>query len=309
MRGVDHDGRAGPGLRDVTLTVDRAEVVALLGPAGAGKTQIARIATGFATPDEGDVVVDGYDVTDPDGRWRALRRLGYVPRHPGLPGYLTGDELLDHVQTLRGGAGRIAVRARFQVPLDRRIRALDPLQRRQVAIMQAFQHSPEVVVLDQPTRDLDDSSSRAVWELVQDRRDAGASILWCTDDLAVARTVADRVAVLREGRVAAVEPVAAVDRKCGKVVEIWFQDRLTGPLIKRLRFPGVVAIYAIEDDGLRMIVRDNMDLLVRRLDELSLVDFNARDATLDDVWDHFWARDAPDPVADPAEFPGGAYVV
>lgn len=298
--------RAGdPGIDDVALHVDDGEVVGLLGPPGAGKTALMRTIAGLWRPDGGRVRLAGLDIHDRRDRIEATAWLGYAPQRTELPGELTGHELMEHFARSRGQAGWTTVRARFEARLDLRIRHLEPPERRKLVIMQAFQHAPDVVLLDEPTAGLDRAALDGLGEIVEDRRDAGASVLWATSDLDVVRAICDRVAVMRRGRIVATEPVETVERRCGKVVEAWFQEQLTGELLERLRFPGVVAVYGIHDEGIRMIVRDNIPTLIERLEEMGVLDLNARDTTVQDLYDHFWDPDAPKPLAAPGEPMGG----
>jgi gliding motility-associated transport system ATP-binding protein len=191
-------------VRDVTFTVEAGEVLGLLGPNGSGKTTLLRMLTGYSSPSQGRVAVAGFDtVRDP---MEARRRIGYVPESLPLYGHMRVHELLRFMARLRGvppRAARAAVEEAaaaldLAARIDAPIRTLSRGFRQRVAIAQALVHSPEVLVLDEPTNGLDPRQIIETRNLV--RRLAGRrTIVMSSHILAeIAKTV-DRVAILLDG--------------------------------------------------------------------------------------------------------------
>ncbi|HEX2217860.1 MAG TPA: ATP-binding cassette domain-containing protein [Gemmatimonadales bacterium] len=201
-------------LAHVSLEVRRGECLAVIGESGSGKTTLLRCFNRLADPDEGRVLVDGVDVaaTDPV---ELRRRIGYVPQDGGLLPHWPVARNVALVPWLRGrpDADEAAGRALELVGLPperfgpRRPRELSGGQRQRVAVARALAAAPAVVLLDEPFGALD-AITRADLQatFLALRRRLGITAVLVTHDLAEAFLLADRVAVLREGRL---EQVAA----------------------------------------------------------------------------------------------------
>jgi ABC-type multidrug transport system ATPase subunit len=213
-------GAAVTALDDVSLTVERGEIVGLMGENGAGKSTLLRILTGLIIPDAGKVDVDGVDALH--GGTALQRKVGFIAAEErGLTPTLTPRELLDWYAALHGFARRDA-RARVgelieQMGLgehaDRRLRELSTGLRRRTALARGLLGRPSVLLLDEPTRGLDPAATRHFHDLV---RATKCSIVIATHDRDEARQLCARVAVLERARIVAIEaPARAVERLAG----------------------------------------------------------------------------------------------
>jgi len=189
-------------VRGISFEVHRGEVLALLGVNGAGKTSALEVLEGLSPASGGTVRVLGADpVRD---RAEVRPHLGVLLQTSGLPGDLTaGETLTTWAGTLT--APRPVAEALEQVGLtgraDVKVRSLSGGERRRLDLALALLGRPSVVVLDEPTTGLDPESRRRVWELVQGLVAEGAAVLLTTHHLEEAEELADRVAVMREGRI------------------------------------------------------------------------------------------------------------
>lgn len=187
-------------VRGISFEVRPAEVFALLGVNGAGKTSALEVLEGLAAPSGGSVQVLGHD---PRRDRAAVRRhLGVLLQHSGLPGDLTVRETVQTwARTLTDP--RSVAEALEQVDLsgraDVRVRSLSGGERRRLDLALALLGRPRVVVLDEPTTGLDPESRRAVWRIVRNLVDGGAAVVLTTHYLEEAEEVADRIAILRAG--------------------------------------------------------------------------------------------------------------
>ena len=200
-------------VRDVTLSVAAGEVLGLLGPNGSGKTTLLRMLTGYSSPSRGRLTVAGFDtVRQP---MEARRRIGYVPESLPLYGHMRVRELLRFMALLRGVEERAVPAAVEEAAaaldlhdvLAAPIRTLSRGFRQRVAIAQALVHSPEVLVLDEPTNGLDPRQIIETRLLV--RRLAGQrTVLMSSHILSeIAKTV-DRVAILLDGALLTVRAIS-----------------------------------------------------------------------------------------------------
>ena len=186
----------------ISFTVAEGEVFGLLGPNGAGKTTTVEILEGYRRRDGGEVTVLGID---PEHGGTALReRIGVVLQSSELPPTLTVREVhrmfagyyakprnVDEVITLVG----------LEEKADARVKTLSGGQKRRLDLGVALVGDPELIFLDEPTTGFDPAARRTAWELVRSLRELGKTILLTTHYLDEAQQLADRVAVIRDGRI------------------------------------------------------------------------------------------------------------
>jgi ABC-type multidrug transport system ATPase subunit len=189
-------------VRGISFEVHPGEVFALLGVNGAGKTSALEVLEGLAPPSGGQVRVVG---ADPVAQRAAVRpHLGVLLQTSGLPADLTVRETVALWAATLTGARPVA-EALEQVDLtgraDVRVRSLSGGERRRLDLTLALLGSPRVVVLDEPTTGLDPESRRTVWALVRQRVAEGAAVVLTTHHLEEAEELADRIAVMRAGRI------------------------------------------------------------------------------------------------------------
>ena len=189
-------------LRGLDLHVARGEVHGFLGPNGAGKSTTIRVLLGLLRADAGTVRLLG---GDPWADVVALhRRLAYVPGDVSLWPGMTGGEAVDLLGSLRGGLDRRRrdeLVERFELDPTKRGRQYSKGNRQKVALVAALASDAELLLLDEPTSGLDPLMENVFQETVAEARDRGATVLLSSHVLAEVETLADRVSIIREGRV------------------------------------------------------------------------------------------------------------
>ncbi len=194
-------------VRGIDIAVQRGEVFGLLGPNGAGKTTTVEILEGYRARDGGEVAVLGYD---PGRRPRELRRrIGIVLQSGGVYSYITPRETLRHWAVLYPhprDEEEVLGLVGLQENADARCRTLSGGQLRRLDFALALIGDPELVFLDEPTTGFYPEARRAAWETIRSLRALGKTVLLTTHYLDEAQALADRVAILKDGRVLAVGP-------------------------------------------------------------------------------------------------------
>ena len=191
-------------LTDLDLDVAEGEVFGLLGPNGAGKTTALRLLTGLVAPTSGRAQIAGVDVATHAEEVRA--RIGLLTETPGLYPRLDAVENLAFfadVYDVQGAQAKIEALLRRLDLWDRRKEAAGALSkgmRQKLALARALLHDPKVVFLDEPTSALDPASAKIVRALIGDLKREGRTIVLCTHNLDEADRLADRIGVLRKGR-------------------------------------------------------------------------------------------------------------
>jgi ABC-2 type transport system ATP-binding protein len=196
-------------VRGIDFAVSRGEVFGLLGPNGAGKTTTVEILEGYRARSGGEVRVLGLD---PGERSQALReRVGIVLQSCGIYRHLTVREAVAHWASLypapRDVDETIAV-AGLEGSAGRRTRTLSGGQQRRLDFALALIGDPELIFLDEPTTGFDPEARRHAWDTVRSLRDLGKTILLTTHYLDEAQALADRVAIIKDGRILAEGPPA-----------------------------------------------------------------------------------------------------
>jgi ABC-2 type transport system ATP-binding protein len=267
-------------LNGLDLEVRTGEVLGFLGPNGAGKSTTIRILMDLLRPSSGAVSVLG---VSPSAGGPALRaRVGYLPGELHLTGTRTAGGILAHLARLRGGRGadRIPELARaLQLDLERPVRGLSKGNKQKVGVVQAFMHQPELLVLDEPTSGLDPLLQQVFLDLVREARDGGATVLMSSHVLSEVEDCADRVAIIRDGRIVTVDDVTALRRRAGQAVELRFADPVNPAAFAAL--PGVTDV-SMTDGRLRCIVHGEPDALLKVAAGHHVTWWQARDRDLEE---------------------------
>ncbi len=231
------------GLEDVTLTVEPGEVFGFLGPNGAGKTTTIRTLLDLLHPTRGTARIFGLDSRRDSVAIR--RRLGNLPGDFGYGKHVTGREAVALLARLRGvaGLGRAeALAERFRADIDRPLGKLSRGNRQKIGLILALFHSPELLILDEPTSGLDPLMQEEFLALVREERERGCAVFVSSHELDEVERVCDRVGIIRDGRLIAVERVADLLAKAPRRVSVQFE----GPIdVGELRAcPGVASVEA-----------------------------------------------------------------
>lgn len=269
-------------LDGLDLEVRSGAVYGYLGPNGAGKTTTIRILMGLLTPTAGRAFVLGRDATAE--RDEVHRHVGYLPGDFVAYGDLTGAEYLRFLANLRSDVEWRDVdllAKRFDLDLSRRVGTLSHGNRQKVGIVQAFMHQPDLVVLDEPTTGLDPLMQREFRALVREVRDAGRTVFLSSHVLDEVEAVADTVAILRGGRLVALEDLDALRAKARRRLDITFAGE---PPVEALRaVPGVDDVQVL-DRTAHVVVVGTMQELMRVAAAHGIERITSHEADLEEIF-------------------------
>ncbi len=282
--------RNGRGIHGVSLSVEAGEICGFLGPNGAGKSTTIRTLMGFMTPDSGRASILGLDTVRDSLAVR--RKVGYVPGDFSLYEGLSGEENIAFSLGIRGQpqhmgeARRLA--ERLEVDLARRVRTLSHGQKQKVAIVAALAHRPEVLILDEPTTGLDPLAQDAFRTLLREQVARGGTVFLSSHVLSEVEELCDRVAIINEGRIVAIDTVAGLKKKRVKRILVEFRD--AAPSVE-----GIPGVAEVQRDGnrVRFTLTGSLDPLVAFLAGKPLVDLTVEDPSLEEVFMAFY-RDRHD---------------
>ncbi|MEU1144963.1 ABC transporter ATP-binding protein [Streptomyces sp. NPDC005863] len=276
-----------PVVDGVSFAVEEGEIFGILGPNGAGKTTTVECVEGLRVPDAGSVRVAGLDpVADHE---RLTRILGAQLQESELQPKLTVREALELYSAFYPNPadwGPLAERLRLTDKLDSRFGKLSGGQKQRLFIALALIGNPKVVVLDELTTGLDPRARRDTWELIEDVRAGGVTVLLVTHFMEEAQRLCDRVAVIDKGRVAALDtPAGLISRSASSTVMSFTPSAPLGESVLAA-LPAVTSVEHREGrytlNGTDETVDAAITLLARH--HITAHQLRVADATLDDAF-------------------------
>ncbi|HSM55328.1 MAG TPA: ABC transporter ATP-binding protein [Candidatus Sulfomarinibacteraceae bacterium] len=285
-------------VRDLDLRVSQGELLALLGPNGAGKTTTVRMLGAILRPTQGRACVNGYDVVaEPD---QVRRCIGMLTEQPGLYLRMTGLEYLIFFGRLYGLADDVSreralgLFERFAMSGadGRRLGTYSKGMRQKVGLIRAMLHDPVALLLDEPTSAMDPHSARLVRDAINQLRRDQRSIILCTHNLAEAESLADRIAIISQGRIVASGTPGDLKRQFlgPPLLEMRLDRRLDGALDDVARaLSDLVDVQRVDGDVLRYRAEEPAvanPLLVKTLTELGfgVISLHSVPQSLEDVY-------------------------
>jgi len=273
-----------PGILDLDLAVEEGEVFGFLGPNGAGKSTTIRTLLDFLHPTRGKARVLGLDAHRESLAIR--RRVGYLPADLALYPEMTGREMLQFFGALRGAnldKSATALADRFGLDLDRRNGDYSSGNRQKVGIVQAFMGDPELLILDEPTSGLDPLVQQEFYRLIDEVRAAGRTVFLSSHVLPEVERLADRVGIVRQSRLVAVDTVESIKAKALRRIEIRFGEPVDPAQFAEL--PGVQrAVATLEGRGVTIDVAGTIERVLQVASTHPIEDLRARDPDLEEIF-------------------------
>ena len=269
-------------LVDLDIAVGPGEVFGFLGPNGTGKTTMIRTILDEIRPTSGTAQILGMDTHRESVEIRG--HIGYLPGDLVLYPNLTGRDVLTYFANLRGGVDWNYVaelQERLGVDLDRKSGDLSTGNRQKVGIIQAFMNQPELLVLDEPSTGLDPLVQREFQTMMREVAEAGRTVFLSSHTLSEVQRVADRVGIIRHGKLIALETVADLRHKAIRRIELEFFDG-----VPRDELAAVRGVGEIEVDGERAIISFDGEMtdLLGAVDGHRLRDISTEDADLEEIF-------------------------
>jgi len=290
-------------VQDVSLQVDPGQIFGLLGPNGAGKTTTLRCLCTLTQPDSGKLEVAGVSVLKNPKAARQL--LGYVAQEVALDKVLTGRELLQlqaalyHLPlgTIKDRIQAILALLDLEAYADQKTGTYSGGLRKRLDLAAGLLHQPQILVLDEPTVGLDIESRKVIWDFLRQLRDSGTTVLLTSHYLEEIDALADRVAIIDQGKVIAegtpsqLKDQVGGDRVTLRIREFapWEEAEKAKSLLQALPFVEDVLINTAQGNSLNLVVTSQSEALTtiqQALKEAGLPTFGIAQArpSLDDVY-------------------------
>lgn len=271
-------------LRGVDLEVQRGEIFGYLGPNGAGKTTTIRCLLDLIRPDGGVVRVLGIDPQAEPVEVHA--HTGYLPGELQLDPNMSVEGALRYFNSLRGnkvdwGFVRQLTR-RLDLPLKPPIKNLSHGNKQKVGIVQALMHRPQLLLLDEPTLGLDPLMQHEVYRLLKEAQADGATVFFSSHIMSEVETVAERVAIIREGVIVEVAETASLINRALHRARIRFRQPVDIGSLSNI--PGVVVLSQDDSTSVLLQVEGEMDDLIKALAAFPVSDFETERPSLEEIF-------------------------
>lgn len=278
-------GTSTHALDSLDLTVQPGEIFGYLGPNGAGKTTTIRLLLDLIRPTAGSASVYGQDVNANGVELR--QRIGYMPGELNLWKNLTGQQVAGYLGRVRGMKDisyAYALAERLQLDMTKRVRDYSSGNRRKLGLVIALMHKPDLLILDEPTGGLDPLMQQTFNQMMHEVRAEGRTVFLSSHVLSEVQAICDRVGILRDGQLKAVETVERMTHVDFRWVRIDLRDPATAALRERVaRVDGVTSVEA-ENHGLKLRLNGDFDPLLRALNDVYVVDMRVESPSLEEIF-------------------------
>lgn len=297
LRDVSKRYQRHSAVEAINLVVQRGEVLGFLGPNGAGKTTTIRLITGFLRPTTGSIHMFGQNMSQRIQARRARQHLGYVPDVAGLDPASTGARLLDELAALQRqpALDREQLCATLELSphdLARPLGTLSRGTRQKINLVQGMQHRPDLLILDEPTEGLDPLGKQALFDLLQAAHARGTTIFFSSHVLSEVEELCDRVALIRGGRLIAVDRISELRRRLQRQVTVDLAAPVPEHFVQQLAaLPTITNI--VQTDTRWQFAVTELEPLLQLLAALPVRDLHIAPPSLADIFLRYYRADDP----------------
>jgi ABC-type multidrug transport system ATPase subunit len=286
------------GIIDVTFDIQEGEVFGFLGPNGAGKTTTMRVLMGLLRPSSGNTTIGGLDCWTQSTEVKKL--VGYLPGEFAFDPGLRGAQIIEYLGHLRGGIDQSYLRQlveRLGFDPSKRFREYSHGNKQKVGLVQAFMHKPRVLILDEPSSGLDPLNQQEFYRMVAEVRAEGRTVFLSSHILPEVEHTCDRVAIIREGRLAKIDHVSSLKDIHQHEVEISFPGRASLDWFKQV--VGVASVAQGADERtLQLNVQGTLTEIIHLASQHGAMNIATREPSLEEVFLRYYEPEqAPSTLA------------
>lgn len=284
-------GRKNIGIKDLTMDIRRAEIYGFLGSNGAGKTTTIRLLLNLIFPTSGSAEIFGKNVIEK--HLELSGSIGYAPSGVRPPRSVSGGEFLSYMgryykSTDHKYLSSLLDRFEFtKKDLDRKVKEYSTGMTRKIAIIQAFQHRPELVVLDEPTEGLDPVMQHNFYGLLNEYKNAGGTVFLSSHRLREVEQVCDRAAIIRSGVLVTVETVKDLVERTSRTITIHFKKKIP----KNVLETGDLEIIEFNGERLKAKMKGDINKVIKLLSQHEIKDLSLPPLSLEDVFLHYYQEE------------------
>jgi len=275
------------GIEHINLEINKGEIFGFIGPNGAGKSTTIRILMNMIFPTRGSARIMGMDVIRETKKIKA--RIGYIPSDANAYPSMDVHEFLDYCirfHQVKNGEQRISELAKmFELDLTRKIADLSLGNRKKVSIVQSMLHSPELLILDEPTTGLDPLMQSVFFELLRSENKKGMTIFFSSHILGEVQMLCKRVAIIKEGKIIQLEDISDLRKKQLKKVAIEFINHADK---ENIMIPGGEKVIIGPGNLISFMYSGNINELIGFLSGKNIVNLMIEEPSLDEIFLHYY---------------------
>lgn len=279
------------GIEDVNLTVKEGEIFGFIGPNGAGKSTTIRTLLGLIQPTSGSATIFGLDVVTDGPKLR--EDVGYLPSEVFYYDRMRVIDLLRYSASFyKKPRKQIEERMNelaelLNLDLTKRIDDLSYGNKKKVGIVQGLQHSPKLIILDEPTGGLDPLMQATFFDLLRQENQQGATVLFSSHILGEVQKLCDRVAIIRDGTIVKVETVEDLRRNSYVRVRIEPVEKISR---EKLKLPGISDLHAA-NGRIEFLYRGDVNAVTKLLAGLKLKNAWIEEPELEEIFMHYYTKE------------------
>ena len=271
-------------LDSLDIQVNRGEIFGFLGPNGAGKTTTIRLLLDLIRPTRGRAIVLGLDAQG--DAVELHRRVGFLPSELNLWRNQRADRILRYVASVRGDERTILAEAdhlaeRLALDTTRKVRTYSSGNRRKLGLVIAMMHKPELLILDEPSSGLDPLMQQTFYQLLREAKEEGRTVFLSSHILSEVQTICDRVGILRDGILRAVESVEALTHVEFRRIRIRAREAIPAELLHDVE--GVSGVR-VNGRTAELQLHGDFDPLLRALSDIYIEDLGQHDPSLEEIF-------------------------
>lgn len=272
------------GVFDVSFNVEKGEVLGFLGPNGAGKTTTIRQLMGFIKPDKGSVQICSLDCFTEVEKVQA--RVGYLPGEIAFMDEMSGMDFIHFIGNMKNVKDFSKAEELIQfLELDPRgkIKKMSKGMKQKIAIVVAFMNDPDILILDEPTSGLDPLMQNKFIDLIHQEKQKGKTILMSSHIFEEVEHTCDRVVIIKEGEIVAIEEMEQLRNSKHKIYQIEFHKQEDAQT-----FYSKHPQAEIRDRLVSVSLKGNVDTLLKELSQYTIDDISIRTQSLEELFLHFY---------------------
>lgn len=280
-------------LDKLTLAVQQGEIFGFLGPNGAGKTTTIRLLLDLIRPTEGGARIFGLDINADSVELH--KRIGFLPGELNLWKNRSAKQVIHYLATVRGNVDPIKQEAarlaeRLQFDMTKKVRDYSSGNKRKLGLILALMHKPDLLILDEPSSGLDPLMQQTFNQMMIEARDEGRTVFLSSHVLSEVQAICDRVGILRDGQLKAVESVDKLTHVEYRSVGITFRDAI--PQEWHSRLAGINGVSSVEFNSKSVNIRltGDFDPVIRAVSDGYIEDISVKEPTLEEIFLAFYGN-------------------
>ncbi|MEI0596137.1 ABC transporter ATP-binding protein [Brachyspira pilosicoli] len=285
---ISKDYGGEKGVFDLSFEVNKGEIFGMLGPNGAGKTTTIRQLMGFIKSDKGSAKILDMDCFV--NRENIQLKLGYLPGEIAFMDEMKGSDFIRFIAEMKSIKSKKRINELtdlFELDANRKIKSMSKGTKQKIAIVCAFMNEPEVVILDEPTSGLDPLMQKKFIELILEEKKKGTTIFMSSHIFEEVEKTCDRTAILKDGKLIAIENMEELKSKKNKNFEVVFKTNE-----EALNFKNKISFKSELNNNIvkLSIINNEINNFIKELSNYDILDINSSTQTLEELFLHFYSN-------------------